>query len=128
VVANGAPIGNASDGKTQVYAFLSLGDIQTVQEATSLSVTPSAPNLAGTPAPIKLAYVDPVSVTQQHIAQLTGNELGAKTAYEAAGGAPYEALFQYVNSADAQKLSGTADATITVTESDSHPLQLLFGN
>lgn len=128
IVANGSPTGNSENGKAQVYAFLSQGDIKTIENSQSLSVTPSAPNLDGDPAPIELVYVDPVSVTQEHIAQLTGNQLGALNSYKAAGGAPYEALFRYTNASDANKVEGTADATMTVTESDSHPLQLLFGN
>lgn len=128
IVANGSPTGNSQNGKAQVYAFLSQADIKTIEDSKSLSVTASAPNLAGDPAPIELVYVDPVSVTQEHIAQLTGNQLGALNSYKAAGGAPYEALFKYTNASDANKVEGTADATITVTESDSHPLQLLFGN
>jgi len=127
IVANGSPAGTDDNGKAEVYAFLSQSDIKTVKEAESLSVTPSAPNLASDPVPIKLFEVNPVPSSLALITQLTGNALYAKNAYLAAGGAPYEVLFKYTNASDADKVAGTAGATITVTESDSHPISVLFG-
>jgi hypothetical protein len=128
IVASGAPSGTSSSGKANVYAFLSQSDIETVRNAYSLSVSPSAPNLASDPVPIELYAVDPVSSSAEGIAQLTGNAVYAKSAYLAAGGAPYQVIFNYVNASDANKVSAMTNATITVTKSDSHPLSLLFGS
>jgi len=127
IVASGSPSGTNTNGKANVFAFLSQSDIETVRNAESLSVSPSAPNLASNPVPIELFAVDPVSSSAELIAQLTGNAVYAKNAYLAAGGAPYQVIFNYVNASDANKVSATTNATITVTKSDSHPLSLLFG-
>lgn len=132
VVAHGSPIaasGTSNDGKAQVYAFLSVDVVDSVKSAQSMTVLPTAPSIAGTPAPIALAYVGSVPVTERQIALLTGgNTIYAQTAYKAAGGAPYAVLFQYENAADANQVTGTAAAEITVTQSTPHPLSLLFGS
>lgn len=128
VVAHGASIsGQGSDkGKAQVYAFLGDDVVQTIKSAESMTVTPTAPSLAGTPAPIQISYIGSIPVSQQQIALLTGNTIYAQQAYSDAGGAPYVVLFKYLNATDADAVTGTAAAEITVTESTPHPLQLLF--
>jgi len=127
IVASGSPSGTTTNDKADVYAFLSQSDIETVRQANKLAVVPSAPNLASSPAPIKLFYVNPVAASEQLIVQLTGNSVYARNAYAAAGGSPYQVVFHYVNASDANKVTAMAKATITVTRSDSHPLSLLFG-
>jgi hypothetical protein len=128
VVASGAPSGKTTGDQADVYAFLSQSEIKTVRQADKLTVSPSAPNLASEPVPIKLFFVNPVSSSVQLIVQLTGNSVYAKNAYQAAGGAPYQVVFHYVNASDANKVNAMTNATITVTKSDSHPLSLLFGS
>lgn len=127
VVASGTQVSNGDDGKAQVYAFLSIDVITTLQSAQSLTVTPTAPSLAGDPAPIKVAYIGVVPTSETQIARLTGNTVYAQQAYQSAGGAPYAVLFAYENAADANQVKGNAAAEITVTESTPHPLSLLFG-
>lgn len=130
VVATGVPIaGTGSDGgKAGVYTFVSLDVVQSLQTAESLSVTPTAPDLASTPAPIKIVGVSAVPESQQQIANLTGNTIYAEDAYADAGGTPYAVLLEYENAADADKITGNAAAEITVTQSTPHPLSLLFGS
>ena len=132
VVAHGSPIsaaGTSNDGKAQVYSFMSTDVLESLKSAESLSVTPSAPSLAGTPAPIQIAYVSSVPVSQEQIALLTGgNTIYAQQAYDGANGAPYAVLFKYLNASDANQIKGTADAQITVTEATPHPLSLLFSS
>ena len=94
-----------------------------------MTVTPNAPSLSGAPAPIKVAYVGSIPVSQEQIALLTdGNTIYAESAYTQAGGAPYAVLFTYLNASDANKVNGTAAAEITVTQSSPHPLELLFSS
>ncbi len=128
VVAHGSQVSSqgSDGGHAQVYAFLSLDVVQSVKTAQSLTVTPTAPSLAGTPAPIQVAFVGAVPVSQDQIALLTGNTIYAQQAYSDAGGTPYAVLFKYLNASDANQVTGTAAAEITVTESTPHPLQLLF--
>lgn len=130
IIAHGIPTAapNSDQGSAQVYAFLGIDEVQTVQSAQSLSVTPTSPALAGTPAPIAVEFVGTVPVTERQIALLTGNALYAQQAYQAADGAPYTVVFKYLNAADADKVTGTAAAEITVTKSTPHPLALLFGS
>lgn len=132
VVAHGSPLsaaGTDNDGKAQVYAFLSTDVVASLRSAESMTVTPNAPSLAGDQAPIAITYVGSMPVTQEQIALLTGgNTIYAQSAYEAAGGAPYAVLFNYLNAADADTVNGTAAAQITVTQSTPHPLSLLFSS
>lgn len=131
VVAHGSPISGtgSNDGEAQVYAFLSIDVVQSLQSAESLTVTPNAPSLAGDQAPIQIAYVGSVPVSQEQMTLLSGgNTIYAQQAYEAAGGAPYVVLFKYLNASDANTVNGTAAAQITVTQSTPHPLALLFGS
>lgn len=131
VVAHGSPISAAGsdDGKAQVYAFLSADQVQSVRNAQSLSVTPTAPGQKDIVAPIEVTYVGAVPVSQEQIALLTnGNTIVAEQAYQGAGGSPYVVVFTYLNAADAEKITGDAAAEVTVTEATPHPLSLLFGS
>lgn len=129
IIANGTPvIADNTSGKATVYAFLSAEEVQAVQTAEKLTVEATSPQLSTGPAPIAVSAVGTVPESQAHIAQLTGNTIYAENAYTAAGGAPYAVLFAYVNTSDADEVTGTADAEITVTQSSPHPFQLLFGS
>ncbi|MFN8125073.1 MAG: hypothetical protein U0R64_00970 [Candidatus Nanopelagicales bacterium] len=131
IVAHGAPASSpgSDKGRAQVYAFLGADEVQVVTTAQSLSVTPAAPNLKGAPAPIQIDFVGSVPVSQEQIALLTGgNTIYAQQAYDAAQGAPYTVIFTYSNATDADAVTGSMPAVITVTQATPHPFQLLFGS
>ena len=131
VVAHGIPVFEGSEATTtgRAYAFLSMDEVDAVQTAESLSVTPDTRGNEDNSYAIKVSFVGTVPDSQDQIALLTNsNTLYAQQAFDAAQGAAYVVVFDFIDAPAPGVIDGNYPAQITVTTATAHPLQILFGN
>lgn len=130
IVARGsavAPDGTA-DKNIAAVAYVPYDQIAMLQTAVGISVTNTAPGTSGQAVSVTLRSIDTSPSTQSRVAEVTGNALYAEEVYQASGGAPYLAIFEYADGAtiDSSRPGG-ATGTLTVVEWSDSPLQVLFG-